>query len=203
VHWANNLFLGENSAPAIFSVNTYTNYTSSDYNGFRPNPGAPYSFGWNSPPWTTVADYAPLLRGRGAAPGPTAGNAQAGRGGEQGGRGGVPSGLEPRQFKTLEEYSRATHQDEHSILVDYDVFMNVPKLDAQDVTTVQKVYKAESFDFGLKPGSAAVDKGTILPNITDGFGGRAPDLGALEVGQVLPHYGPRNQVGQPPSTPRQ
>ena len=35
-HWRNNLFLGENSAPAIFSVNTYTNYTSSDYNGFRP-----------------------------------------------------------------------------------------------------------------------------------------------------------------------
>ena len=50
VHWANNLFLGENSAPAIFSINTYTNYTSSDYNGFRPNPGAPYSFAWNSPP---------------------------------------------------------------------------------------------------------------------------------------------------------
>ena len=50
VHWRNNLFLGENSAPAIFSVNTFTNYTSSDYNGFRPNPGAPFSFAWNSPP---------------------------------------------------------------------------------------------------------------------------------------------------------
>jgi hypothetical protein len=31
----------------------------------------------------------------------------------------------------------------------------------------------------------------ILPNITDGFAGQAPDLGALEVGQVPPHYGPR------------
>ena len=40
-HWRNNLLLGENSAPAIFSVNTNTNYSSSDYNGFRPNPGAP------------------------------------------------------------------------------------------------------------------------------------------------------------------
>jgi hypothetical protein len=40
-----------NSAPAIFSVNTYTNYSSSDYNGVRPNPGAGYSFQWNSPPW--------------------------------------------------------------------------------------------------------------------------------------------------------
>jgi hypothetical protein len=53
---ANNLFLGENSAPAIFAINTYTNYSSSDYNGFRPNAGAPYSFAWNSPPWATAAD---------------------------------------------------------------------------------------------------------------------------------------------------
>ena len=70
VHWANNLFLGENSAPAIFAMNTYTNYTSSDYNGFRPNAGAPYSFAWNSPPWATAADYSPLMRGRGAGPAP-------------------------------------------------------------------------------------------------------------------------------------
>ena len=39
-HWRNNLLLGENSSPAIFSVATNTNYSSSDYNGFRPNPGA-------------------------------------------------------------------------------------------------------------------------------------------------------------------
>jgi hypothetical protein len=70
VHWANNPFLGENSAPAIFTSNTYTNDTSSDSNGFRPNPGAPYSFAWNSPPWATAADYTPLMRRRGANPGP-------------------------------------------------------------------------------------------------------------------------------------
>jgi hypothetical protein len=111
--------------------------------------------------------------------------------------------LETRQFKTLEEYSHATHQDTHSVLVDYDVFMNVPRLDAQDAATVQKVYKAESFDFRLKSGSAAVDKGAMLANITDGFGGRAPDLGSLEIGQPQPRYGPREQITQPPSSPRQ
>jgi hypothetical protein len=182
LHWVNNLFLGENSSPPIFSINTYTNYSSSDYNGFRPNPGAAYSFGWNSPPWTTAADYNPLVRGRG-------GNGAAE--GAPSGRGAAASALEMRQFKTLDEYSRATHQDQHSVLVDYDVFMNVPKLDAQDASTVQKVYKAESFDFRLKSGSAAVDRGVVLPNVTDGFGGKAPDLGALEVGQAPPHYGPR------------
>ena len=68
------------------------------------------------------------------------------------------------------------------MLVDYDVFVNVRRLDAQDVSSLQKLYKAEDFDFRLKPGSAAVDKGTALPNVTEGFAGRAPDLGALEVG---------------------
>ena len=38
-HWRNNLILGQNSNPTIFSITTNTNYTSSDYNGFRPNPG--------------------------------------------------------------------------------------------------------------------------------------------------------------------
>ena len=57
---------------------------------------------------------------------------------------------------------------------------------------MQKVYKAEDFDFRLKPGSAAVDRGMALPNVTDGFAGAAPDLGALELGQPAPHYGPRD-----------
>ena len=84
-----------------------------------------------------------------------------------------------------------THQDQHSVLVDYDIFVNVSKLDAKDLKKVQLLYKAEDFDFRLKPGSAAIDRGVVLPNVTDGFSGRAPDLGALELGQDPPHYGPR------------
>ena len=56
---------------------------------------------------------------------------------------------------------------------------------------MQQLYKAEDWDFRLKPGSAAVDKGVVLPHITDGFAGKAPDLGALELGHAPPHYGPR------------
>jgi hypothetical protein len=176
VHWRNNLMLGENSAPAIFSVNTNTNYSSSDYNGFRPNPGASVSYQWNSPTEGVAADYTGLLRG-------------GGRGG--GGRGAANSALQARPFATLAEYSRATHQDVHSIELDYDVFVNVKKLDGKDLKTVQRLYKAEDFDFRLKPGSAAVDKGVVLHNVTDGFNGAAPDLGALEAGKTPPHYGPR------------
>jgi hypothetical protein len=36
-----------------------------------------------------------------------------------------------------------------------------------------------------------VDAGTVLPNVSDGYTGQAPDLGAYEVGQELPTYGPR------------
>ena len=130
VHWRNNLFLGENSQPAIFSVNTFTSYSSSDYNGFRPNPGADASFEWNSPKAGVAADYAGPER---------------------------PAALENHKFATLAAYSEATGQDRHSVLVDYDIFVNVPKLDAQDLKTIQKVYKAEDFDFRLKPGAAAID----------------------------------------------
>jgi hypothetical protein len=178
-HWRNNLILGEGSAPSIFEMTTYTNYSSSDYNGFRVNPGADFSFQWTSPPWKTVADYSGLIHGSGG-------------GGEGGGPGAArdPS-LEVRRFATLAEYSQATHQDQHSVAVDYDVFVHVPKLEAHDLHTVQKLYKAADFDFSLKPGSAAIDHGVALPNVTDGFSGQAPDLGALELGQAPPHYGPR------------
>ena len=164
VHWRNNLFLGENAAPAIFSVSTFTNYSSSDYNGFRVNPGAEFSFQWNSPPPAVRAEYN----------GP-----------------GRQAALQTRRFAKLSEYSQATRQDEHSVLVDYDVFANVLKLDRNDLKSVQKVYKAEDFDFRLKANSAAIDKGLALPNVNEGFTGSAPDLGALEFGKPLPHFGPR------------
>ena len=46
-------------------------------------------------------------------------------------------------------------------------------------------------DASLASGSAAIDKGTMIPNIDDGFVGAAPDLGALERGCLPPTYGPR------------
>jgi hypothetical protein len=153
-HWRNNLMLGQGTAPAIFSVNTSTAYSSSDYNGFRPNPGAKVSFQWN------------------VGPAPAAGSTP------------------PAGFVTLADYTKATGQDQHSVLLDYDIFVNVRQLD-RDPKTVQRLYDFKDFDFRLKPGSAAIDRGVVIPNINDGFTGKAPDLGALESGQPLPTYGPR------------
>lgn len=85
----------------------------------------------------------------------------------------------------------ATGQDRHSVLVDYDIFVHVPRLDRNDLKNVQRVYKAEDYDFRLKAGSTAVDRGVVLPNVNDRYKGPAPDLAAIEEGEAPPHYGLR------------
>ncbi|MDO9319331.1 MAG: hypothetical protein Q7V56_14165 [Gammaproteobacteria bacterium] len=163
LHWRNNVILGQNAQPAIFNVTTNTGYSTSDYNGFRPNPGVEASFHWNSP-------------------------AQVDGVGD-----GTRDSLVLRPFATLQEYADATGQDRNSVLIYYDDFVNVPELDAKDLATVQRVHDARALDFNLKEGSIAVDAGIAIPNITDGFDGDAPDLGALEFGKPMPVYGPRTQ----------
>ena len=156
VHFLNNLILGDGFADPILNLRTYTNYSTSDYNGFRPNPNVEDAFEWNSPPFEVAAGY----QGRQVT----------------------------RKFKSLEEYRQATKQEQHSILVDYDVFV---KVGIPDKSAPQRLYKPEDFDFRLRPGSRAIDAGSVLPSITDDFTGAAPDLGAYELDRPLPHYGPR------------
>ena len=156
LHYRNNLILGQGAAPEVFSMETATSYSSSDYNGFRPNPGASISFIWKSPPFDKSADFA----------------------GE----------LIDRRFQNLDEYSESTGQDSHSVLLDYDIFKNVPALTTENPG---RLYDARDSDFRLKAGSKAVDAGMLLPNVNDGYRGRLPDLGAYELGEDVPRYGPR------------
>ena len=55
----------------------------------------------------------------------------------------------------------------------------------------EKQLAKEMPDLHLAPSTALIDAGQPLPGFSDGFSGKAPDLGAYEVGQPLPHYGPR------------
>ena len=150
--------LSSNAAAALFSVNSNTTYSSSDYNGFSTG-----EIAWNTPPAGTM---------RVGAEDPK---------------------LEQHRYKTFEEYQKGSGQDQHSVLVDYGIFEKVPRLDEKNMAMVQRLYKADEFDFRLKAGSAAIDRGVELPTITDGFSGKGPDLGALEVGKPIPTYGPRTQ----------
>ena len=171
IHFRNNLILGKSETAETFAVETYTNYSSSDYNGFRPNEGADFSFEWMSPPFGVLSRYA-------AKPGLSPQDRIKEEAGSK----------EDRKFKTLKEFGEATGQDRHSVIVDYDVFQKVTPPDSNDPRIL---YMPADFDFRLRPGSVAVDAGVRLPNVNDGFAGKAPDLGAYEAGQPVPHYGPR------------
>lgn len=168
VHFRNNLFVADGWRKPLFEVRTFTNYSSSDHNGFGPSVGAPANFGWSSPDFAVQADYAaPLVR---------------------------------RSYASLPDYQKATGQDRHSVIVSLADFRRVPPVDPADPRIL---YDPDGMDFRLKRGSAAIDRGVRLPGINDGFTGRAPDLGAYEMGTPVPHYGPdRWPLGQPEQGPR-
>jgi hypothetical protein len=171
VHYRNNLILGKSETLETFAVETNTNYSSSDYNGFRPNEGAEFSFEWSTPPLSMRADFP-------GEPGKLSAQEQSKF---------EATTRERRRFKTLKEFSAATAQDAHSVLVDFDVFVHV----APPGRDPRTLYKPADFDFRLREGSVAVDAGVRLTGINDDFSGKAPDLGAYEVGRPVPHYGPR------------
>jgi hypothetical protein len=156
VHFRNNLFIshGVTSGPA-FAVQTMTNYSSSDYNGFYWPAAAKQPIAWNSPPAGTLQRFDVLP--------------------------------ETRRFDTLAALRSTTGQEKNGRMVGADIFQRV-SLPGPDI---QHVYAPADYDFRLKPRSAAVNAGTIIPNVTDGFAGTAPDLGAIELGGPMPHYGVR------------
>ena len=144
-HFRNNLFIGRNAKQGVMRWVNVTDAYSSDYNGYRPNPGATEQYRWE-------------------APGRTA------------------------SFPTLAAMSAATGQERYGVELDADIF---DKMILPDPATRHKVYHAMDLSFRLTPRGKAVDAGDRIPTVNDEFAGAAPDLGALEVGQPEPHYGPR------------
>jgi hypothetical protein len=99
-----------------------------------------------------------------------------------------------RGFERLADLARATGQEEHGIEVDFDIF---EKMSPPDPANRHAVYHAMDLNFRLKDGSQAVDAGVVIPTVNDGYAGRAPDLGAIEVGKPAPKYGPSWLTWQP------
>jgi hypothetical protein len=93
-----------------------------------------------------------------------------------------------KTFSTLADLRAATGHEKHGIEVDFDIF---EKMTPADPAKRHAIYHAMDLNFHLKPGSKAVDAGVPIPTVNDDFAGRAPDLGALEVGKPEPKYGPR------------
>ncbi|MPY90321.1 MAG: hypothetical protein GEU99_20655 [Luteitalea sp.] len=96
-----------------------------------------------------------------------------------------------RRFRTLAELAAATGQETHGIELDYDIFESLRPPVPPDSSKPGTVYHVVDLNFSLKASGKAVDAGVRLPNVNDQFAGTAPDLGAYEVGQTAPVYGPR------------
>lgn len=56
-------------------------------------------------------------------------------------------------------------------------------------------------NFSLDKSSMAIDAGILIPSINHKFSGKAPDIGAWEVGETPPQYGAFRTDLTPPSTP--
>ncbi len=103
----------------------------------------------------------------------------------------TPEG-EQVEFKTLKSFSQASGLETHGIKVDYDVFEDLQKpIQALERGLPGPVYHAVDLNFNLNPKGKAVDAGVRIPNVNDNYTGKAPDLGALEVGSEPVIYGAR------------
>ena len=160
-HFRNNLFLGTGvpGRPVAVFPNA-TSYSTSDYNGYHPNPGE-INYRWVSPPSGQLQNYSISLSDDG------------------------------KTFSSLKSFAETSGLDKHSIELDYDIFEN---LKSPDPAKPGSVYHVTDLDFRLNPIGKAADAGVKLPDVNDGFTGKAPDLGALESGKPEPVYGPRGEV---------
>jgi hypothetical protein len=91
-------------------------------------------------------------------------------------------------YKTIDDVRARSPVERHAAAVDA---ANVFASGIERPADVNRQFDPAKIDLRLKEGSAAVDAGEVLPTVNDGFIGKAPDLGAYELGSPLPHYGPR------------
>jgi hypothetical protein len=91
------------------------------------------------------------------------------------------------RYATLDDVRRRAPVLKHAVLVDARTAFATG---VQSPSSETRVYE-NTIDLRLSPRSSAVDAGQVLPGLNDDFKGRAPDLGAYELGDALPHYGPR------------
>jgi hypothetical protein len=91
------------------------------------------------------------------------------------------------RYATLDEVRRRAPVLRHAVQVDAATAFASGARPPRDVATPL----ATPPDLRPASGSKANDTGEIRPGWNDGFHGRGPDLGAYELGDPLPHYGPR------------
>ena len=89
------------------------------------------------------------------------------------------------RYQSLEELFKATRLEEHGVLTDYGIFINAAPPEKG------KTFEPTDYDLCLHRDANVIDAGVALPQITDSYTGKAPDLGCYELGGEPIHYGPR------------
>ena len=174
VHFLNNLILGDGWADPVLNLRTFTNYSTSDYNGFHLNPGAAASFEWTSPDFGAAADFSGKLITRTFK---TLADYQKATGQD------LHSVLV--DYTIFAEVEPPDKNDPQRLYNPEDFYFQLQPV-------------LGGFEIG-QFANPAIDAGVLLPTINDDFTGSAPDLGAYERGRPVPHYGPRSA---PPGAPR-
>lgn len=90
------------------------------------------------------------------------------------------------QLGTIANLTSASGQESHGIRISHSTCFA-----AFDVPGPPPLTTVPPQTMTLNANCPAVDAGVVLPNITDGYTGSAPDMGAYEVGAPEVHYGRR------------
>jgi len=99
-----------------------------------------------------------------------------------------------RAFASLEAMAEVTGRERHVIDIrNYEEVFATAEEPEHAPSNEGRLYQADQVDLRLRPDSPVVDAGCRLPGINEHFMSDAPDLAAYELGQPLPHYGPRGK----------
>ncbi len=103
----------------------------------------------------------------------------------------VGKGDSAQAFSSIQALAEATGYEEHGLVfADYSVFQDAAEPPHGGSNKDPLIDPA---DVDLRPAqnSPLIDAGVMIPNVTDDFTGKAPDIGAYETGRPAPIYGPR------------
>jgi hypothetical protein len=91
------------------------------------------------------------------------------------------------RYRTLDEVRRQAPVLKHAVQLEAAGFAS----GARPPEDIAHIYSPPP-DLRLARDSAAIDAGQPMPGLNNGFRGVRPDLGAYELGDPLPHFGPRS-----------
>jgi len=94
------------------------------------------------------------------------------------------------RYATLDDVKKRAPVLKHALLLDTRTLFASGALPPEDTARPRIM----PLDLRLSPRSQAVDAGVPLPGLNDGSHGARPDLGAYELGDPLPQYGPRSAL---------